>query len=865
MWLFMLLFCSMASMLSAQTIAEKKASTGQTSSDLSQESHEFLIHVNKELLEANAELASLYEQVMKLFERNAPEIAYKDLLDQINGVKGRIEKLENSWREMAASNTSEDAYGLWHQPDTTIGQLVIDYGSPNYVYILPPEISGMKLSVDSNLPIPRAGWNQMLELILAQNGVGIRQLNPYLRQLFLLKQDKAHLRLITNNRRDLEIFPDDARISFVITPQPEEVRRVWLFLEKFVNPNTTVLQMIGRDILIIAQVAEVRDLLKLYDFVSNNRGDKEYKIVPLLRIDPIEMAKILTAVFDQHSDIPRVAERSGGPRGEKGAPPRQEPQFERTTSSKEDANGLRILTLEKVAQGIFLIGTREEIKKAEEIIRQVESRIGGAREKEIYYYACKHSDPEDLADILERIYNLMIRTGTGIERRDRRSEGDDGRGGEPDQRNENGLPPNFGPGFGPPFAEGFSPPPPQVIIQQEPQTIPLLPVNVVGGSFYQQGGYVVNPMPAGPEMNRRPPPNMGRMNFVVNLKTSSIVMVVEADILPKLKELIRKLDVPKKQVQIETMLFEKRINRDNSFGLNLLKLGDCASQTHFGCVNWNDPTARDIDGKIIPGTPGLLQFLFSGLKSSGIPAYDIAYRFLISQGDVQVNTAPTVVTTNQTPAVISIVDELSINVGTFTPQTTGGTTTQFTRAQYGATIIVTPTIHMRDENDWNDDSPDYITLETDITFDTPRTALDNNTQPIITRRSVKNIVSIPEGQAVIIGGLRSKRFEDHKQSIPYLGEVPGLGKLFSTNTMSDESIEMFIFITPKIISDPVEDFERLRCENLSLRPGDIPEFLCCLANALECERCSILEGTVRMLFGRRPDRCIEGMGEYDGR
>ena len=43
--------------------------------------------------------------------------------------------------------------------------------------------------------------------------------------------------------------------------------------------------------------------------------------------------------------------------------------------------------------------------------------------------------------------------------------------------------------------------------------------------------------------------------------------------LVKIKDLLRKLDVPKKMVQIEVMLFEKRINNENSYGMNILKLG----------------------------------------------------------------------------------------------------------------------------------------------------------------------------------------------------------------------------------------------------------------------------------------------------
>ena len=62
-----------------------------------------------------------------------------------------------------------------------------------------------------------------------------------------------------------------------------------------------------------------------------------------------------------------------------------------------------------------MIGTREEVRKAEEIVSNVENQIGGARDKVVFWYTVKHSEAEELADVLYRVYSLMITTGTGFE------------------------------------------------------------------------------------------------------------------------------------------------------------------------------------------------------------------------------------------------------------------------------------------------------------------------------------------------------------------------------------------------------------------------------------------------------------------
>jgi general secretion pathway protein D len=866
----LLSFCQ----LNAQTIAEKKSGMVPAGGDLTKDMQQVLKELNKELLEDHTEIQKLYAQVLELFQENAPEDSYKLLLNQINDLKVEIETMEENWRDMAIHSGNLEPYALWHQPETTLGQLIIDYGSQNYVYVMPPEVANLPVSVNSNIPIPRSSWNEMMELILTQNGVGYKQLNPYLRQLYLIKQDKSGIRMITNKRQDLEFYPGDARICFVLTPEPYEVRRAWSFLDKFINHNSTVLQMVGRDILIVAQVDEITDLLKLYDFVSINRGDKEYRIKTVSRVDAEEMAKILAAIFDQLAESPRSMEgqsQSGrSPGMGAGKSLIKAVQEERRDQSSNEINGLKIIPLTHIAQAIFLVGTKEEIKKAEEIIDRVENQVGEAKEKLIYWYTCKHSDAEELGEILSKIYALMIKTGTG--RDDERR----GRGPYPYPPGQGPAPSNI-PGIagfsGPGGALGIglpSQPPPapsnQQYIQQDYQPQPYIdsingggfvPSKLYQNDFYQQGGYIVNPTPIEPKAIKAPVANKGRENFIVDLKSGAIVMVVEAELLHKIKDLIKKLDVPKKMVQIETLVVEKRLIHNDSFGLNLLRIGQGALNQNIASFFWNTLQAPTAAHPTVVDNTGVTQFIFGHKGAHGVPAFDIAYKFLIQQEDVQIIDNPIVVTINQTPAKIAIVDEISINTGIFlVPNSSQITQEQsFTRAQYGITIIATPTIHYLDDSNEYDENISYVTLETDITVDTV-SGSGISQQPNVTRRHVTNQVSIPDGQTIVIGGLRSKNTDDTKNSIPFLGEIPGFGKLFSTTTMMDTTAELYIFMTPKIIVDPAEDFDRLRKEEMMKRPGDIPEFMCGLARAQEMAKQRLFAGTMNLLFGRPPDRCV---------
>jgi general secretion pathway protein D len=95
-----------------------------------------------------------------------------------------------------------------------------------------------------------------------------------------------------------------------------------------------------------------------------------------------------------------------------------------------------------------------------------------------------------------------------------------------------------------------------------------------------------------------------------------------------------------------------------------------------------------------------------------------------------------------------------------------------------------------------------------------------------------------------------------------------VGKLFSHTEMQDNTTEMFVFITPKIITDPIQDAERIRKEELKKRPGDHPEFIQELVRAQEREKRRLFEGSLTLLFGRHtssPSSAQKRAGEYDGR
>lgn len=836
-FLFSLLFLFQGSVYGV-TIAEKKEGTlSSTDTELSPQMKELLQQTNERVNFAQHELQALYRDVEAMWRDCAPPEVFVPVLARINHMRNKLRQAQSRWQEAISSSEKGESYSLWHQPDTTIGQLIDDYASEDHIYMFSPEIGKIKLSVSSNLPIPRSSWGEILELILNHNGIGIRQLNPYLRELYLLSNDNANLKLITSCRGELDFLSPDDRVAFVLQPEALEVKRIWYFLNRFVSPTTTTLQMVGREILIIGRVIEIQELLKVYDFVSTHKSSVEYKAVRVTKVDVEEMAKTLTSIFDVITETPKELSAGAANGNVKNRPPqaREEPQRQAPSGGKGQqvygSNSLKVIALTNIAQALVLIGTRDEIQRAEEIIKKVEDQVGNANKRKIYWYNVKNSDPEELAQVLARIYDLMIATNTGRE-----------------------LPP---PGEMPP--PGAIPPPEGMMVPPSPFPSPPAPRENFGpipqqGYFLNASNYLIDPDELRPP---RPEPNQGRDNFIVDLKTSSLVMVVEEDLWKEIKELIKKLDVPKKMVQIEIMLVEQVLVHRDAIGLNVLNIGSLATQKNITDLVFNPG-----DLCLFPGN-GITRFIISRPCSHNSPGFDLAYQFLISRDDVRVNASPSVLTVNQTTAIIEIEEEISVSTGTFLVPNGATTTTQesFARARYGIRIEVTPTVHInephRTDGTHCGELVNYITLDSDIKFETIVGDPLTNTQPPVIRRALTNQARVADGQTVIIGGFRRKDTSDLSRAIPFLGELPGIGKLFSSTQLNDTATEMFLFMTSKIVSDPEVELERIKMEEMSRRAGDLPYFTKALVQAREQEQRELFQGTMTLLFGHKPDRLVD--------
>nr|NGX56989.1 putative type II secretion system protein D [Candidatus Anoxychlamydiales bacterium] len=639
-----------------------------------------------------------------------------------------------------------EEYAFWDQGETTISQIVMEYGSMNFLYAIPQEIATMKIQLFSTIAVPRSSWEELIEIIFEQNGIGVKKINSFLRQLFIIKHDPSYVEAIITKKEDLKLIKEDSWVCFILSPKYEKLKATQNFLERFSDIKTTTIYSTGSDIILVSSKKTIERLINLYSVIFEKNEGKIVKVLTLNKIYPEDAEKIIKSFF-QESQV------------------KSRPSFYQQNLDE----------ISVIVQGssLILIGEKDIIDRAEKVILDLENQLDDPSEMIVYCYTCKHSNPEELSKILDQLYFSISNT-----------------------KNENIKKTN---------------------IKSENKINSSIEFKKINSSK---------------DIKENKTQNFSN-NFVVDVKTNSILLVVKKEELSKIKALLKKLDIPKKMVQIDILLVERKIHDKSKSGINILKFGS-ASKENKTQLTFNDEDKAN---------KGILDFIISRAYKN-FPSFDLTMSFLMAQNNMRIADAPSILAVNQTPATISVGDEISINNGAISNDSKKNYNSSYSREKFGTTIVLTPTIHPPDDDETS--SKGFVTIHSDISFDTTKS--NSNDRPIITKRHIENEVRVSDGETIILGGLRRKMEEKESEKIPFLAELPGIGKLFGTNSTSDTSTEMFIFITPHIIDDPKEDLKKTRQFLLEKRQGDNEEFIKILDEARKEEKIKIFKNSMKLFF-----------------
>jgi type IV pilus assembly protein PilQ len=290
-----------------------------------------------------------------------------------------------------------------------------------------------------------------------------------------------------------------------------------------------------------------------------------------------------------------------------------------------------------------------------------------------------------------------------------------------------------------------------------------------------------------------------RGTAIVDSRTNSIVLTETDQKIAEFKELVKNIDVPIRQVMIEARIVIANTDYRKELGvewgvasLNSTRGGNhqflsSASREAFLADNFDDDTGAwtpEIDQTTmvdlgVAGPTGSLALSF--ISDNGF--LDLELSALQNNGHAEIVSQPKVITGDKQLAHI----ESGTEIPYLEASSSGATSVSFKEAVLK--LEVTPQITPDDQ----------VIMDLKINQDSVGEVFSDI--PSIDVTELDTQVLVANGQTVVLGGIFQTQKVESLEKVPFLGDLPYLGRLFRKDVNSEEKRELLIFITPKILAD----------------------------------------------------------------
>jgi len=303
---------------------------------------------------------------------------------------------------------------------------------------------------------------------------------------------------------------------------------------------------------------------------------------------------------------------------------------------------------------------------------------------------------------------------------------------------------------------------------------------------------------------------VGGATITVDPDTKTLIVITDEETSKDIGNVIRNLDRPKSQVLIKVVFLDVIHGNSSDIGLE----GTWGKQINGGTNNPLYSTAANVFGLNglnsittnynVVHPPGNVPALTQGAPGAGTyqllgSDFQATLRAIAQAGKAQLLSRPSVLVRDGQPATITVGQSVPLITSVSYVGNASTPVNNITYTDVGIILKVTPYI-----------SPDgYIEM-----IVSPQNSAISATEtepiaigvsaPVIDISSADTVILTPDLQPVVIGGLMRNDKSENVSKIPFLGDIPGLGKLFQRKTTSSVKTELMIFLTPHIVKAPSE-------------------------------------------------------------
>jgi general secretion pathway protein D len=312
-----------------------------------------------------------------------------------------------------------------------------------------------------------------------------------------------------------------------------------------------------------------------------------------------------------------------------------------------------------------------------------------------------------------------------------------------------------------------------------------------------------------PKTKAGAPAIAGKVRISADKATNSLIIMADQEDYIVLQDVIKKLDIPRSMVFIESLIMEVDMDKSLDIGIDWQFFEDTTVRGDKAVVGgaFSDSLVPSV------GTGGVVNPFSAGGFSLGLitEPVDVA-GFTVSSISAIINavktddefrilSTPQVLTTDNEEARITVGENRPYQTRS-TTDTSGGTFESFEYRDVGKILKITPHV--------TEGRMVRMKISLEVTnIDLASTLTTSSTLPVTQKRTVDTTVIIKDNQTVVIGGLIDDSSTRNDTKVPVLGDIPVLGWLFRKRTDTSTKTNLYIFLTPRVIKSPLEAQEIL--------------------------------------------------------
>lgn len=313
-----------------------------------------------------------------------------------------------------------------------------------------------------------------------------------------------------------------------------------------------------------------------------------------------------------------------------------------------------------------------------------------------------------------------------------------------------------------------------------------------------------------PSMQKGDKTKQSDISIEPSKSANAVVINAPPSIQTRLARVVDQLDIRRAQVLVEALIVEVREEDANNLGVSWVT-GSLNNKNAEGVFGANSTLGQlgianitsDSSGNITNVTPGS-GLTFGYLKNGDLRA---VIRALTSNNRANILSTPSIVALDNEKATLLVGQNVPFRTGESTSAASPTTNPFVTieRKDIGTQLDITPRINQGDS----------VTLKIDqSTEDIAINQVAGAADLVTNKRQITTSALVRDGEILVVGGLISNNETETHEKVPFLGDIPLLGKLFSGSGKQKIKTNLMVFIHPIILKDQMQmaDITRRRYE-----------------------------------------------------